>query len=215
MRKLSNCVSGCDFTTPLFISTDTVFQSDSKVSLQASFIAIFRYFSQTVIFVLLDWFVGLHHQAYPVFLCCFLCSRSRCKKIKILNFFVLLVSLYLHLKKKSFIMKLYFSLALLQMNTRVALLHDIPSSGSFWPIPLTVQFGTKHTQQDPDSHFTLTIPQLDRKSTGSLDHPGYRVISFPCRLFHTNKTNSVNAELPIIANDVAVLVTLQRTAFCQ
>lgn len=59
MRKLSNCVSGCDFTTPLFISTDTVFQSDSKVSLQASFIAIFRYFSQTVIFVLLDWFVGL------------------------------------------------------------------------------------------------------------------------------------------------------------
>lgn len=159
-----------------------------------------------------DW---KHHQAYPVFLCCFLCSRSRCKKIKILNFFVLLVSLYLHFKKKSFIMKLYFSLALLQMNTRVALLHDIPSSGSFWPIPLTVQFGTKHTQQDPDSHFTLTIPQLDRKSTGSLDHPGYRVISFPCRLFHTNKTNSVNAELPIIANDVAVLVTLQRTAFCQ
>lgn len=112
-------------------------------------------------------------------------------------------------------MKLYFSLALLQMNTRVALLHDIPSSGSFWPIPLTVQFGTKHTQQDPDSHFTLTIPQLDQKSTGSLDHPGYRVISFPCCLFHTNKTNSVNAELPIIANNVAVLVTLQRTAFCQ
>lgn len=216
MRKLSNCVSGCDFTTPLFISTDTVFQSDSKVSLQASFIAIFRYFSQTVIFVLLDWFVGLEASSglscFSVLFPLLTLSLQENKNTQLLCFAGVVIFTF---KKKSFIMKLYFSLALLQMNTRVALLHDIPSSGSFWPIPLTVQFGTKHTQQDPDSHFTLTIPQLDRKSTGSLDHPGYRVISFPCRLFHTNKTNSVNAELPIIANNVAVLVTLQRTAFCQ
>lgn len=62
MWKLTNCVSGCDFTTPLFISTDTLVQSDSKVSLQASFIAISCYFFHTVFFfslLLLHWFVGL------------------------------------------------------------------------------------------------------------------------------------------------------------
>lgn len=54
-------------------------------------------------------------------------------------------------------------------------------------------------------NFTLTVPQLDLKSTGSLDRPGYRA-SFPWHLFHTNKTNSVNMELPIIQKNVAVLV---------
>lgn len=64
-EKLTNCVSGCDFTTPLFISTDRLFQSDSKVSLRASFIAISCYFFQTVIFFVccIDLWDWKHHQA--------------------------------------------------------------------------------------------------------------------------------------------------------
>lgn len=88
-EKLTNCVSGCDFTTPLFISTDRLFQSDSKVSLQASFIAISCYFFQTVIFFLLHWFVGLEASSGWFFLLLFPLRSKYCRdRIKILNFFI-------------------------------------------------------------------------------------------------------------------------------
>lgn len=114
MRKLSNCVPGCDFTTPLFISTDTEFQSDSKVSLQASFIAIFRYFSQTVIFAL-DWFVGLEASSGWSCFSLLTLSLQENKNTQLLCFAAVVIFTF---GKKSFIMKSYFSLVLLQMNTQ-------------------------------------------------------------------------------------------------
>lgn len=75
------------FTTPLFISTDALSQSDSKVSLRASFIAISCYFFQTVIFWLLCWFVGLEASSGLVLFPPHVWSCWNW--IKILNFFPL------------------------------------------------------------------------------------------------------------------------------
>lgn len=43
-------------------------------------------------------------------------------------------------------------------------------------------------------HVILAVPQLDLKSICSLDCPGYRVLTFPWHLFHTNKTICVRAK---------------------
>lgn len=66
MWVLTNCVCVCDSTTPLFISTDSLFQTDRKVSLWATVIAISCSFLQTIIFFCccIDLWHWKHHLPY-------------------------------------------------------------------------------------------------------------------------------------------------------
>lgn len=173
-EKLTNCVSGCDFTTPLFISTDRLFQSDSKVSLQASFIAISCYFFQTVIFFLLHWFVGLEASSGIFFF--FFTAVSSALKIlpgqnKNTQLFHLCQSWCLHKTNVSpgNCTFSWYSSRRTQGGCSFSVFRTLSHSEQLPKLCNLTQSTLDGTQS---LHFPLSVPQLDLKSTGSLDRPG-------------------------------------------
>lgn len=166
MWTLTNCVSGCDFTTPLFISTDTLFQSDGKVSLQASFIAISYSPSSSLssFCCCIDLWHWKHHQPCTLFTSALtMLPENKIiikKKIKILNFFSRLVRVVLFTKrKKSVIRKLnFFFSECCSRNTQgcCASVSQALSHSEQFPM----HFGTKHTRRDPESPFHSRCPPI-------------------------------------------------------
>lgn len=192
---IANHVPGCDFTAPLFISTVTPFQSAKSRSGQASS----QYPATSSSLFLLCWFIGLGS-----------IIRRTCVSSSISSAIVIIMAL----NKNT---QLYRSIIFTQIRFKLY----VPSycvPRSVWGNSLNHATWCRSHSAALKAPILLSRPPIRQilKSINPIDRPSYRVLSFTLT-FHTNKTNSVDLELPIILRNMEVLVTMQWTVavFCQ